>query len=808
MTRRRLAVAFLAGLAGCGGLDKFLEGNQPSEARIRLTLASPEVTVTAGRDTLIPVTVTRTGDFTGAVSLGVEGLPDGVTATVEGSGATGQVTGAAVTLRIGAATAPGRYPLAVRGRAPTIPVDGLATLVLNVLPVPAFSVELSQTALTIARGGIAPATIRLVRTNFNAPVTFSFQGAPQLGASFPDNPASGTMASMVLSVPADAPIGPYSATLRATGTGVPERSVPLTITVTDDPLQLVAPPQATTRQGSVLPLPLVLNRAGVSGAVQLSAEGLPAGMSVEFDPVAATGSTATLSLSVMPQVPSATYTLRVRGRSPGVPDAVADIQVGVTASGLSLGLAPTALTLFEGGSASSTLTLVRSDLEAPVGLAVESAPGGMTVTTVPVSVTGSSAVVTVQAGSVPAGSYTVVLRATPASWPAGAFLTIPLGVTVRGLPTGTGNAVVSWAGCATPGFLAVQDGTGPWTALPVGPDGVRFNVTSGRGGVAWVESNSAIQVRWLTQAEFTAGPLDLCPPAPPPGGRTVTAQAVHYGALEQFSYAFGGASATSTQAAPTVTLGPVPPGTHDLIAWGNTATSFGLRGFIRRDLDPDDGASLGSVDLLGAESFAPIRPTLTVTGPTTLNEVFSHSMTYLTTAACTPNLLYAGASAFSALMSGVPLALQRGDDFHMLTVTGTLGSRVRYTTLSLHALSSRTVTLPPLVPAPFVTVVPGAYLRLNAAVGSFSGSYNGTITFRYASGLRTVTMAASIGYAGLTGVVLTMPDFSALPGWPATAAIPVGSNGAWSLINDGSFGGSSPCSDGRSTVFMHQSGAF
>jgi hypothetical protein len=798
---------FAMAVAGCGSIDKFLEGTQPAEARLTMALQPSAVTIVQGEEETVLATVTRVGDYAGPVVIIVEAVPFGVTAEVGSASTTGAVTTVPVTLRVTTSAAPGSHALRVRGHADPVPVDGTAQLALMVLEPPGYSLALSQTAFTIARGGIAPATVLFSRTNFDAPVTLSLSGAPGITATFGTNPASGGSAAMTLSVDPGVAPGTYDMTLRGTGPDLAERSVSFSVTVTTDPIQLLMTPGLSVRQGSVVTADIIVNRGGYVGPVALSAENLPAGVTASFDPASPTSTSSVITLVLQLTVSPSTYLVRVRGKGDGVPDATADFNLTVNVSGLALSLTPAAVSLFPGTSVTSTLTLLRTALDDAVALSVEGAPPGLTVTPVPASVAANVSTLTVTAsGAATPGVYLITIRAIPAGWPPGVSQTVTLDVTVRSLPTGGGNVLLDWSRCAAPDWVAVQDGTGPWTRVIPDAGVVGFSVTSGKGGFAFVEAGNTVVVTYLTQAELTARTFDLCPPLPQQGPKTITGLGVHNSLLEQFTYSLGGATALSTGASPTFSLVGVREGVHDLIAWGTTTGVFGLRGYLLRDLDLPNGASLGSVDLTGVGSFAPARPLLTVIF--NVGDLVSHSMSYLTTASCTANPLYIGAFGTSAVMSGVPGPLQRADDFHLLTVTAAATGRTRVLTQAFRTMSARTVTLPPLVGIPAISTLPAGYTILQATIGTIPTAYNGVVTFRYVAGTRSMSVNASIGYAGTSFAVLSMPDFSAVPGWPNASAIGPGEHGIWNLSLDGSSSSGSLCAENRTTVFFNQQGPF
>ena len=807
MSRHHNLLILVLAAGGCGSIDKFLEGNQPADARLRVALQSSAVSVEQGSEATVLVTVTRVGEYGGPVAISVEGVPFGVTAEVGGASTTGAETSASLTLRVSAAAAPGSYTMLVRSHADPIPVDGSAALALTVTQPPAYALSLSLPGLVIARGGVAPVTVQLSRTNYNAPVTLSLTGIPGITASFGTNPVPGSSAAMTVAVAAGVGPGTYDMILSGIAAGLAERTTSFPVTVTADPLQLVMAPGLNVSQGSVVSTDIILNRPGYTGAVQLAAENLPSGVTATFNPPSPTATSAVMTLFIQPTVTLSTYAVRVRGVGGGVPDATADFNLVVNPSGLSLVLNPDAVSLFQGTSATSILTLARNNLDGVVTLSVEGTPPGVTVQLNQASVTGSSATLAIDSDADAApGAYPVTIRAVPASWPPGASRTAVLTVTVRATPTGGGNVLLDWSGCALPNWVGVQDGSGAWVQKVPAAGVVSFFLNSDRGGIAFVESGNSVVVRFHTRAELTAGTLNMCPPAQIPGPKTIAGFAVHSGPLEVFTYSLGGALASSSLASPNFVLAGVREGIHDLVGWGTTSGAFGLRGFLRRDIDLPNGGVLDPVDFLGVGSFAPQRNPLSVL--LNQNDQVSHSMSYLTTALCTANPLYSNVLGTTPLMSGVPAPLQRPEDLHLVTVTASGFRRIRVATLAFHLMAGRSLVLPPLLTVPAVSTLPAGYKALQAVIGSMPAVYNGTVNFRYTAGTKAMSISASMGYVGTGAVVLAMPDFGSVPGWPNAAAIGTGESGTWNYSVDGSSGPRPLCTELGTTVYNNQQGNF
>ena len=801
---RPISLLLALATAGCS-IDKFLEGEQPPDASLRVGLQTTAVTVVQGQEASLTASVTRIGDYAGPVTITVQNVPFGVTAEVGALSTSGAVTSATLTIRVSPTSLPGAYSLVVRGHADPIPEDDIEALVVTVAAPATYSLGLSVPALTIAQGGIAPATVSLTRVNYDAPVSLALSGVAGITAAFASNPA-GSSTLMTVAVAAGVPEGAHEVTLTGQGENLPARTLKFIVTVVDDPVQLISPSGASALQASVISADIIVNRGGYAGSVQLSVDNLPAGVTASFDPEEPTGTTATMTLMILPGVPVGTYALMVRGVATGVPDAVTVFNLTVNASNVLLAATPPSVSLFAGASTTASVAITRVNYSGAVALSVEGTPLGVTVQPSPAvaSGPGSDLSISIAAGAVP-GTYPLIIRGIPAGWPPGVSITAPLSLTIREIPAGGGNVVLDWAGCAAPDWVAVSNGDNAWVrAIPVNGV-VSFVVNAGRGGIAWVESGVNTFVRYHVQDELTGGPIAMCPPGVSTGPKTITGQGVHIGVAEAVNYAFGGATASSSLASPNFTFTGVREGVHDLVGFGTVST--GLKGFLRRDVDLPNGGSLGLVDLLGAGSFVPVRNALSILGGVT-GETLTHSMNYLTTSACTFNPMYTGVIGSGNLMSGVPLVLQRNDDFHHVTVTAIGSGRTRIVTQSFRVMGVRSVLLPGLPPLATVTTLPGPYKMLRLQAGTVSTAYDGMISFRYAGGARSMGVAASTRYTGTFGIALSMPDFSGIDGWPVNAPMGTGESGTWVMSLDGGARNASPCTDGRTTIFYGQQGNF
>jgi len=772
------------------------------DARLSIGLEPTAVSVPLGAERSAVVTLTRYGDFTGDVAFSVEGTPPGVTATVTSVSTSGQTTTATVLLRADEGAKVGTFPMTVRGHADLLR-DATSLLVLTITDPASFTLAVSKPTLTITRGGLAPSSAIITRINFTAPVALSLEGQQGITADVGQNAGTTDSIPFTVSVAPSVAPGTYTVSLRGVAVGLADRVASFTVTVTAEPIQLIALSSVSGFQGSTGTANIVVNRSGYSGPITLTAEGLPTGMSASFQGAPSASGVATVTFTTGPATTPGVYAVTIRASGTVVPDATTQITVNVLSTVFSLTLNPPSVSLLQGTSATAVLTVARTAIDRAVALSVENAPAGLTITPSPVSTSGTSSTISIAASSTLAvGQYDVTIRGIPEGLTLGASVTTTLTVTVRATAPGVGNVLLDWSACTSPSWVAAQDGAGAWTQVTGASELFRFDVNSASGGFAFAEGGNTISVRYMTRAELTATPIDMCANAL--GPKTIIGTAVHTNIAEQSVYRLGGGSGASSGAAPGFSITGVRNGVHDLIVWG---PMFPLiqRGLIRRDVDLPNGGSLGAISLGGIEGFTPTQRVLTLSG-FGAGEQFAFTVSYLTTASCTINQLYSANS--TSFMYGVPDTLQRSTDFHMVTALATTLTSSRSASEVFHTMANRTIVFAPALSVPVVTTLPGSYKRLQVSAGSISGQFNSALALRYGDGVRTMSVSTTMGAASASPIVLAMPDLSGVSGWPSSYAVSSTAAGTWVESADGVSSSGPLCTEGMRTITSSRSGSF
>ncbi len=762
---------------------------------IALSLSPTSASVQQGANTAVAATLTRAGGFTGTVALTVTGQPSGVTAAVSNVQTSGSVTTATVTVDVGAATVPGVYPLVVHGTGSGVSeATASYTLTVTAAPTPAYTLTLSAATVSTVQGGNAPTVnVTLGRTNFTGNVTFSVDNLPAgVSAAFVPNITATSASVLTLTVAPTAAAGTTNLTVRGVATGLTDRTAPLALTITAagsftlavTPVGAVSMVQGTSNASKTIQI----TRTNYAPAITLTAENLPAGLTAAFAPNPAATNSSVLTLTATANLAPNTYTLTIRGTGPAalrLPGDLASVEAIVS---LDVAVVSSVVGSFSLSTPSSVLNVVQA---APGNVVVNinrtggntsnvaltatgSLPVGMTLGFTPPSTTLTSSVLGVTTTSAtPVGSYPIVIRGNTTGL---AEQTTDLSIIVSA--PGASGASVDFNGCpsaSTPVWAAFQNGgfAAPWQVVNRVSGVYTFTINAGQGGFTYVTVGSGgstqVNVQYLTQAEFTAGPLRFCGAAPT--GRTLTGMLAGMSANHQGFVSFGNAQALVLSASPNFTLSGAASGVHDLVVY----THPGLIGASDRMglwRDENPSSSFGTRNMAtDPNAFLPMAALISITGAGG-GETFTHGMNYYTGGTCDIGSLYLGmpvtGTQFNAY--GAPTGMQRAGDRHGLYVQGTSGTAGNYQYRSVwqtfHDLTAHSLAMPPPLPAGTTTETGSGYSILRHQFTAPVG-YNSSFSWQYtqSSAPKSATVTATFGYVGGVNVDLKIGSYSGLSGW-------------------------------------------
>ena len=227
-----------------------------------------------------------------------------------------------------------------------------------------FSLSLSPNTLTIAQAASGASTITITPTNnFAGSVSLWVSGLPNgVTASFDQNPAT-TMANLTLTASGTAPVGTVTLTIFGSSGSLSHtatmslRVVPaFTLSASPSSLSITQGASGGTSTITIAPA------NGFSGAVNLSATGLPSGVTAGFSPNPATGTASTLTLTAAYGATIGTSTVTIVGSYGGATQTTS-ISLTVIASpppNFSLSAPPSSVMITQGGVSGSTSITVTS----------------------------------------------------------------------------------------------------------------------------------------------------------------------------------------------------------------------------------------------------------------------------------------------------------------------------------------------------------------------------------------------------------------------------------------------------------------
>jgi hypothetical protein len=387
-------------------------------------------------------------------------------------------------------------------------------------PTPAITVSVAATSAELLPGGTTTMGVNVTRTGgYTGAVNVSAEGMPAgvtiSGISIPAGATSGTLN---IAAAADASPASGAVTVRATGTGVSAQTTTFTLTVREPPgFGLTLNPSSISVQpgGTATTTVNLARTGGFTGAVALTAAGLPAGVTASFEPASATGATATMTIIAAAGTAAATHSITVQGNAPNMTQRTAALSVQVTPTPtMGISLNPASLSLAQGASGTVAVTLTRGGgFAGAVTIRAEGLPAGVTIPDATIAAGANSANLTVSTTTAAALAATAV--------------------TIRALGSGVADATAT---------LNVTVAAAPGFTLSVNP--TSLSVQQGGSGTATVG---------LARSGGFTGAVNLTAVGAP-GGMTVT---------------FNPASATADQSTATITTtNAVASGTYALTIQG------------------------------------------------------------------------------------------------------------------------------------------------------------------------------------------------------------------------------------------------
>lgn len=576
------------------------------------------------------------------------------------------------------------------------------------------------------------------------------------------------------------------AALAACGGDSPTQNTPsIALTVSGQALTLA--------QGSSGTLTASVARTSFDGAVNLTAEGAPAGMTVTFTPASLTGAVnaSTITFAAGASTPSGTHTVTIRAAGSGVTAQTKTVAVTVnTSGGFSLSMAPSSVTMSQGGSAAATVNIARTGtFTDAVALTVSGAPAGMTVAVTPTSVTGASAALAISAGgATPIGNHTLTVRGNATGM---AEQTVTFTASVTAPPAGT-QITIRTCDSELPAWVGFQNDGGNWTAVAGTAGTYTFTMNATKGGVAFAYGNATdgyeTEVIYATAAEFAslATASNAFCPSTSTALKTHTGTVAGVGATQYAEINLSdGYDAVYGNATTSYTLTDVLDGPRDLVAFrGDMNTFIPDRVIVRRGLNLANNATIPVLDFAAAEAVAVAQGSVTLNGKPAGYDVFTYS-TFRTANGTWGGSSYEEITGTTGTYHGVPTSKLIAGDMHELYAyaSSTTSNDDRTVAMYNQAVGARSLTFGPAVSAPTISTLSATTpVRLRAQI-PVQAEYNGAASAYFAQNTRDVYITVTAAYRGAaTTWDIVIPDFGTASGYGATWGLQAGQTYEWGVF--------------------------
>jgi Pro-kumamolisin, activation domain/FG-GAP-like repeat/Bacterial Ig-like domain (group 3)/FG-GAP repeat len=427
-------------------------------------LFSPgSVSLGQGSSSTTYVSVNPQYGFSGNVNLSVSGLPNGVTASFSQNPTSSNTV---LTLTASSTAPPGQYPLTISG------VSGTQTVTTPLtLGVYAPSFTIYPVGINIGQGASGTTNVWVSpQYGFNGSVNLSVSGLPSgVTASWSPNPAT-TNSILTLTTSSSVTLGQYNLTITGTsGTETVTAIMSLGIYAPGFNLSSSTGYLSMNEGSSATTTINVSPQWGFTGSVNLTASGLPSGVTASFSPNPSTGNS-TLTLVASKTATPGNATVTIIGAS-GSLTAWTDIYLTVNAADFAISTAPGEINLAPGGSGKSTVAVVaQNGFDDNVSFAASGLPSGVTATFSPnPSGPGSSVLTLTASSSAPLGTKTLAIIGTSGSQTATTSLVLTIASAVSTTSTtlqvsSAGNPVTSVpSGTVVVLTAAVKGGSIPLT---------------------------------------------------------------------------------------------------------------------------------------------------------------------------------------------------------------------------------------------------------------------------------------------------------------------------------------------------------
>jgi subtilase family serine protease len=433
------------------------------------------------------IAVNEKNGFTGTVSVVASGLPPGVTVSFGPANSAGART---LTLAASNSASLGASSITITGTSGGLSTT--ATIHLTVSAAMGYTIASSPASLNVPQSGSAASTISVTpEGNFSGVVAFSIGGLPP-GVTATLSPAQATRTTtLILHAAASAALGTSTVTVTGTsGTASSTTSITIDVTAPASFTLSATPASLSLSPGTKGATTIVVTgQNSFNATVALAVSGLPAGVTASFAPVTA-GHQGSVTFAATISAPPSTAAVTITGTSGSLVNKTTVTLSIARPPTFSLSASPATVSIAQGATASSTLTLTpENGFSNIVTLSISSLPKGV-VGSFSVGTTPVSCVLTLTVTSSAAtGPSTVTVTGKSGSL----SQTIAIALTV--LPPASGSAGVNMAAA--------------YNVMGLATDGAEFLSSSGLDGGGRAYSGNLLgSVQTAGGAAFKLGTPD------------------------------------------------------------------------------------------------------------------------------------------------------------------------------------------------------------------------------------------------------------------------------------------------------------
>ncbi|HKD51142.1 MAG TPA: protease pro-enzyme activation domain-containing protein [Candidatus Acidoferrum sp.] len=299
---------------------------------------------------------------------------------------------------------------------------------------PSFLLSASPSNVSMLQGTSGSTTVSINPLNgFSGSVSLAASGLPNgFSGTFGTNPATSSSV-LTLSASGASTTGNFTVTITGTsGSLTNSTTFSLTVNPQGNFTLSTSPSSLTVVQGASGSTSISVNALNsFNSTVSLSASGLPAGVTASFNPTSTAG-TSTLTLTASSTATTGTASVAITGTAGNLSSSTTLSLTVNPPPNFTLSASPTSLTITQGASGASTITVnPLNGFSGSVALSASGLPSGVMPAFSPTSTTGASTLTLTASSTATTGTVTVTVTGT-----SGALAkTVTIALTIGVLPT-------------------------------------------------------------------------------------------------------------------------------------------------------------------------------------------------------------------------------------------------------------------------------------------------------------------------------------------------------------------------------------